>query len=194
LLLYFRLQNLRRGIETRLNIVLVGVMRILIFTEGTILMHRSAIGVARERAVEQVKERMDPLGVSYFADSVPIGDCVEKIAAWKRQGATIFYLTSRRTIEEVQIIRKVLSKYEFPDGELLFRKEGEEYKDAAERALPDVIVEDDCESIGGEEEMTYPHIKQELKLRVKSIVVKEFAGIDDLPKDVSALFKYQSAC
>ncbi len=49
------------------------------------------------------------------------------------------------------------------------------------------IIEDDCESIGGEKEMTYPGIKSELKTRIKSIVVKEFGGIDHLPGDVSAL-------
>jgi hypothetical protein len=105
-------------------------------------------------------------------------------------GATILYLTSRRTPEEVQIIRNVLEKHSFPMGELLFREAGEEYKDVAERALPDIIVEDDCESIGGEEEMTYPRVRPALKARIKSIVVKEFGGIDHLPDDLTSLSKY----
>ena len=53
--------------------------------------------------------------------------------------------------------------------------------------MPDVLVEDDCESIGGEVEMTYPHIRPELKPRIKSVVVREFGGIDHLPDDISAL-------
>lgn len=60
--------------------------------------------------------------------------------------------------------------------------------DVAERVLPDILIEDDCESIGGEKEMTYPHIKPELKTRIKSIVIKEFCGLDHLPDEVSALF------
>jgi hypothetical protein len=164
-------------------------MKVLIFTEGTILMHRNGLGLPRERIVEQVKNRKGPLTKRYFASSVPIGNCVRKIEAWKKQGATLLYLTSRRTMEEVETIRGILSKYDFPEGELLFRKIGEQYKDVAERALPDLIIEDDCESIGGEEEMTYPHIKPELKGRIKSIVVKEFGGIDHLPDDLSTLLK-----
>lgn len=46
--------------------------------------------------------------------------------------------------------------------------------------IPDILIEDDCESIGGEKEMVYPHIKDELKSKIKSIVVKEFEGIDHL--------------
>jgi hypothetical protein len=96
-------------------------------------------------------------------------------------------LTSRTTSEEVQTIKIILAEYGFPDGELLFRRAGEEYNDVAERALPDVIIEDDCESIGGEEEMTCPHIRQDLKSRIRSIVVKEFGGIDHLPDRISDL-------
>jgi hypothetical protein len=35
--------------------------------------------------------------------------------------------------------------------------------------------------------MTYPHVKSELKARIRSVVVKEFGGIDHLPDDISAL-------
>ena len=165
-------------------------MRILIFTEGTILTHRSHIGLPREKIVELVKSRKDLFEVNYFAHCVPIGNSAARIKGWKGQGATILYLTSRRASQEVQTIKNILAEYGFPDGELFFRKEGEEYKDVAERALPDVIIEDDCESIGGEEEMTYPHIRRHLKSRIKSIVVKEFGGIDHLPERISDLLNY----
>ncbi|TLN15741.1 hypothetical protein FDZ71_07145 [bacterium] len=166
-------------------------MRVLIFTEGTILTHRDYAGIPRERIVELVKRQDGRLWTDYFAACVPIGNCVSKIEAWRKQGATILYLTSRRTFEEIQTIQGVLAKYHFPEGELLFRREDEEYKHVAERALPDVIVEDDCESIGGEEEMTYPHIKKELRSRIKSVVVKEFGGIDHLPDNLADLMNYQ---
>lgn len=166
-------------------------MRVMVFTEGTILTHRSHIGLPREEIVELVKGHEGPLEGSYFAESVPIGRCVEKIEEWKGQGATILYLTSRRTAEQVQIISNVLVKYNFPSGELFFRRESEAYHDVAERAFPDVIIEDDCESIGGQMEMTYPHIKSEFKPRIKSIVVKEFGGIDHLPDNISDLLNYR---
>jgi hypothetical protein len=169
----------------------VPAMRVMVFTEGTILTHKNHIGLRRERIVELVKDQDGPLDRLYFAESVPIGKCVEKITAWKEQGATIVYLTSRRISDEVQTISEVLEKYKFPAGELLFRREGEEYEDVAEQALPDIIVEDDCESIGGEEQMTYPHIKQELKSRIKSVVVREFGGIDHLPSNISSLLNYR---
>lgn len=73
---------------------------------------------------------------------------------------------------------------------MFFRREGEEYKNAAERVIPDILIEDDCESIGGEVEMTYPHIKPELKTRIKSITVKEFGGIDHLSENISDLAGY----
>ncbi len=84
----------------------------------------------------------------------------------------------------------VLRKSEIPDGPVYFRQEGECYADIAERVLPDILVEDDCESIGGEPKMTYPHIRPELKEKMKSVVVKEFSGINLLPDDIISLIKY----
>ena len=57
----------------------------------------------------------------------------------------------------------------------------------AERETPDILIEDDCESIGGEKEMTYPHIREDLKSKIKSLVVKEFGGIDHLPDNIRML-------
>ncbi len=68
------------------------------------------------------------------------------------------YLTSRRKPDVLEQVRATLVQFGFPSGQLVFCKEGEEYKDVAERVMPDVIVEDDCESIGGEIEMTYPRL------------------------------------
>ena len=84
-------------------------------------------------------------------------------------------------------VRQALRRYGFPAGELFFRLEREEFKAAAERARPDVIIEDDCESIGGAVEMTYLRIRPEIKRSINSIVVKEFGGIDHLPADLTDL-------
>jgi hypothetical protein len=51
-------------------------------------------------------------------------------------------------------------------------------------------VEDDCESIGGEIEMTYSHMRPEIKAKITSIVVKEFGGIDHLPETLPELLNY----
>lgn len=162
-------------------------MKILIFTEGTILMHKNAVGHARSTIVRQVMEQES--SVKNYAEYVPVGNAVDKIQKWQEQSGEIVYLTSRRTDKEINDIRVVLKKYNFPAGVLEFRQEGEEYKNVAERVMPDILIEDDCESIGGEKEMTYPHIAQRVKEKIKSVVVKEFEGIDHLPDDFSSLFR-----
>ena len=67
------------------------------------------------------------------------------------------------------------------------RRKNEEYKDVAERAMPNILVEDDCESIGGEVEMTYPHIEPEKKKKIESIPVPEFGGINHLSNSLNEL-------
>ena len=160
-------------------------MRILIFTEGTILMHKVAFGRTRTEIVRQVKSKIK--GIKDYASYIPIGKAISKIQIWQDKGAEICYLTSRRTPSEIQAIRNVLKDYDFPKGKLYYRKKDEQYKDVAEKIMPDILIEDDCESIGGEKEMTYPHIATRLKQKIKSIPVKEFGGIDRLPDNINDL-------
>jgi hypothetical protein len=89
----------------------------------------------------------------------------------------------------MRLIQSVLhyKSITFPIRKTFFRKQGEEYKDVTERVLPDVLIEDDCESIGGDIEMTYSYIRPEIKKKIKSVVVKEFAGIDHLPDTIAEL-------
>ena len=167
-------------------------------------MHRNAKGISRDEAVKQSKlagiqrmvrklsfytksQRTAEPGSPYdYSSYIPVGHAVEKLIRWKTQGAIILYLTSRRIKEEIEAIKTILEEYNFPDSNnLYFRRQGEDYKEVAERLLPDIIVEDDCESIGGKEEMTYSHIRQDLKVKIKSVVVKEFEGIDHLPDKIS---------
>ncbi len=159
-------------------------MRILVFTEGTLLIHRDWIGLSREEMVERVRAGRGP---GDYAGSVPVGGAAGKLHTWKRQGAEICYLTSRRTVDEVGDVQGVLIRHGFPAGELFFRLTGETYGQVAERIAPDVLIEDDCESIGGEQEMTYPQISPDARRRITPIVVKEFGGIDHLPDDLAML-------
>ena len=147
-------------------------MKILIFTEGTAL-----------------KPSSEQSNVTHlFRTYIPNGEIVKKLIDWEKQSAEISYLTSRTSPEEIDDIRFVLEKYNFPQVQnLLYRKEGQEYKDVAEALIPDIFIEDDCASIGGQWQMTYPHIKPEIQSKIHSIIVKEFASIDYLPEKVSEL-------
>ena len=163
-------------------------MKILIFLHGTTIMHKSAVGHTREEIVKQVVK--EDKSVHDYVSYVPVGNAVKKLKIWKKQGAEILYLSSHETIEDIEKDKFVLKKYDFPDGHVLFRQNGEQYKDVAEKIMPDILIEDDCESIGGKDEMTITHVKPELKKKIKSIVVKEFSGIDHLPDKISALLDY----
>lgn len=169
-------------------------MKILIFLQGTVIMHRSGIGKTRE---DRVKDSMGQgESIRDFAAYVPIGNAPGKLQKWVQQGAEICYLSALTEDKKVRgdevvgkeglkIDQEILNKYGFPHGEVYHRQPGETYADIAERIMPDILIEDDCESIGGEKEMTYTNIKTELKTKIKQIVIKEFEGIDHLPDDIT---------
>jgi hypothetical protein len=161
----------------------------MVFLHGTAIMHRNAAGRPRAERVTQVRQREE--SVHDFAGYVPVEDAVRKLQTWVAQGALIIYLSSHRSAADVEKDSTVLRAHHFPAGAVLFRQDGESYQDVAEHALPDILIEDDCESIGGEREMTYPYIRPDLRTRIKSIVVKEFGGIDHLPDELTALANYR---
>ena len=164
-------------------------MKILIVLHGTLIMHKSAEGKTREERVKQVRNS-DP-SVHDYASYIPVGNAVEKLQHWQSRGAEILYLSSHKTAEDVEKDKAVLEKYNFPKGQVFYRQNGETYKDIAEKIIPNILIEDDCESIGGEQEMTITFVKPEIKQRIKSIVVKEFSGIDHLPDNPKDLSLYQ---
>lgn len=166
-------------------------MEILIFTEGTILRHPSNAN-SREELVAESKADLDI--ILDYANYVPIGAAVAKIKSWHAQGTEVYYLTSRRTVTEVNAIHKVLLNNGFPQVDnLLHRQIDETYAKVAERLMPTVLIEDDCESIGGIKEMTYTNISSEAKEKIKSIALAEFGGIDHLPDDLESLLKYATS-
>lgn len=165
-------------------------MKILIFLQGTLIMHKGAEGKTREERVKQVIDG-DP-SVCDYASYIPVGNAVEKLKSWQSQGAEILYLSSHETAEDVEKDKTILDKYDFPKGQVFYRQNGESYQDIVERIIPDILIEDNCESIGGEKEMTITFVKPEIRQKIKSIVVKEFSGIDHLPNNLSGLLAYEN--
>ena len=172
------------------------MIKIMLFLQGTLLMHRSGVGKTRQQIVKQSQDQGE--SVRDFASYVPIGHAVEKLQRWANQGVKILYLsalTENKNArgdeivgkEGLMIDQKVLNRYGFPKGEIYHRQTGERYAQIAERLGPDVLIEDDCESIGGASEMTITAVRPEIKSRIKSIVVKEFGGIDELPDNLDEL-------
>ena len=139
-------------------------MKIMVFTEGT------------ATDAPSPEQRRD------YASYVPTEGAVDKLSRWQRQGAEICYLTSCRwnENESLEAVRATLRRFNFPAGELCCRQEGEEYVDVVARVLPDVLIEDDCESIGWDEVIT-PKLRAEWG--IKGIVVPEFGGLAHLPDD-----------
>lgn len=161
-------------------------VKIGIFTEGTILMHKNSAGLGRSEIIQQVKDG-EP-SVSEYGRYIPIGQAVEKIKKWAGQDTVIIYITSRTDQKEIKDIQSVLDGHNFPKGRLEYRAiGGETYGKLAARVMPDILIEDDCESIGGEKEMIYSQIEPKIRKEMKLIKVREFQGLDHLPDDVCAL-------
>jgi hypothetical protein len=88
-----------------------------------------------------------------FGSYMPTETAVE-VHAWQRNGADICHRNSYRALADVQLDRDVLAAHGLPPGLVFFCERGERYADVIRRVGADVLVEDDCESIGGTSEMT----------------------------------------
>ena len=149
-------------------------IKIMIFTEGTIL------------GPKNIFRHFD------HASYIPIKDSVNLIKSWQQQGTEIMYLTSRKKEKHIHEIKNLLLKNHFPGQCLFYRGEGQRYKDIVELVIPDILIEDDCWSIGGKWQMAITYVEPEIKDKVKSIIVKEFTGIDNLPLQVTELLNFQT--
>jgi hypothetical protein len=116
---------------------------------------------------------------------------VAKLRRWQGQGARIDYLSSNRDPVAIAQDASILRRYGFPEGRVFAREPGESYGDIAGRELPDVLIEDDCRSIGADE-VTYPQIPRGRRSRIRSIIVPEFGGIDHLPDSLEMLLALES--
>lgn len=161
-------------------------VHLLVFLHGTVLMHPAGVGCTREERVAQVREGTDP-GLLDPLAYVPVDGAVAKLWRWAEAGADIAYLTSHRHPFHVAEDAAVLRRWGFPPGRVVARRGSQTYGDVAERELPDVLIEDDCESLDGTAEITASQIRPELQARIRSIVVPEFGGIDHLPDAPQAL-------
>jgi hypothetical protein len=160
-------------------------MEILVFLHGTSIMHAAAERVSREERVRQVRDG-DPT-VNDFKAYVPTPGAVGKIAEWCRRGATVEYLSSHRHEDDIAADEEALRRHRFPSGPVHARAAGESYGAAVERLHPDVVVEDDCESIGGESETIAAQLGSMGRRSITSVMLPEFAGLDQLPDDPSEL-------
>jgi hypothetical protein len=145
---------------------------ILIFTEGTI------IGPSRF---------VDFFNMNKY---LPIKNCISKIDNWHKQGAQIIYLTSRKNESSVQIIKNLLLEFRFPGSYLYYRENSEKYKNIVEALKPNILIEDNCRSIGGSWQMSITHVEKKIRENIKSIIVEEFKGIDNLPDNLNDLMNY----
>lgn len=145
-----------------------GTKKVMIFAEGTILKPKSQ------------------LSVNDLTTYIPIGDAVDIIKGWQQQGAEIIYCTSRKG-KHAENMAALLLKHKFVGSKLYYREKTQKYKDLVEMVYPDVLIEDDCKSIGGSWQMCITYVEPKIKETIKSIIVKEFKGIDHLQHDVQKL-------
>jgi hypothetical protein len=162
----------------------------MVFLHGTSIMHSSAIGQHRTARVRQVKSK-DPAVLDY-ASYVPTEGAVAKVTAWQRRGGDICYLSSHRTAAAAAIDRAVLAAHGFPAGEVYYRAHGESYADVARRWCADLVIEDDCESIGGRAHTTASELARSPGRAVPCVVVPEFGGLTHLPDELDELLREET--
>ena len=160
-------------------------MKIGVFLHGTAIMHAAAAGVERDERVRQVRRR-DP-SVQDFASYVPTPGTAAKLAAWQRHGAILVYLSSHHRQHDIRADESVIHRHRFPVGPVHGRQQGKDYGPLVERLRFDVLVEDNCESIGGAAQTCAAQLSSAARESVRCIVLPEFSGLADLPDDPAEL-------
>jgi hypothetical protein len=163
-------------------------MKIMVFTHGTIVMQGAGVGVSREVRVCQSLDRRP--SIFDLANYAPVDHAVPKLWSWHNRSAELCYLGPSRKPENMAKNEQMLRRLNFPPGMLYHRGPDQSYAQVVERVAPDVYVEDDCESIGGEVEIAVPYLSAAARARIKTIVVPEFGGIDFLPDDPQQLLSW----
>jgi hypothetical protein len=90
-------------------------MHLIVFLQGTVIMHTGAAGLPRAAIVAQVRARSDPT-VYDFASYMPVGGAVAKLARWHQQGGRIDYLSALRDPARVAEDIALLTRHRFPVG------------------------------------------------------------------------------
>lgn len=140
----------------------------MIFAEGTILKPKSWLTLYNHH--------------SY----IPIGNAVNIIEAWQRQDANIIYCTSRKK-KQADDMANLLKYHGFNGTCLVVRESKESYANIVEALQPDILIEDDCKSIGGSWQMCITKVKPDLRKKIKHIAIPEFKGIDMLSTNIKEL-------
>lgn len=125
----------------------------MIFVEGTILKPKSLFLLYNHRTY------------------IPIGNAVSLIEDWYEEDVEILYCTSRRG-KQAEEVAQLLKEYGFAGSKLYFREKKQAYKDIVESVKPDILIEDDCRSIGGSWQLCISHVAPSIRDSIKSIVVK----------------------
>lgn len=79
----------------------------------------------------------------------PIGNAVEKVNTWYDEGNEI-YLCSYVRKARFRFIKSIIDFYGMKYTDILCRTKCEKYHEIVERLKPDILIEDDCKSIGGQ--------------------------------------------
>ena len=137
--------------------------KIMIFVEGTILKPK----------YNNILSRIS------MTTYIPINNAIETLKKWQEEGYEVIYLTSlkgRRAMKMAQHLDELV----FTGSMVGYRQKNQDYATLIKEELPDILIEDNCLSVGGEQNMCYNLLNDELKKEIKHIVVEEFKGIDDI--------------
>lgn len=113
----------------------------------------------------------------------PIDSAVEIVNGWQKQGYEI-YLCSYVRNRRYSFIKRIIDFYGMKYNEILYREKGEKYSEIVESIKPDILIEDDCKSIGGQREWCITNVRKEIKEGIHSIIVPESKGIDYVKIDL----------
>lgn len=137
--------------------------KIMIFVEGTILKPKH----------NNIFSRINVTGY------VPINNAIETLKKWQEEGYEIIYLTSLRGRKAMKMARHI-DELGFEGSMVGYREQNQNYATLIKEEMPDIFIEDDCLSIGGEANMGYEELSDDLKEKIKLIKVSEFEGIDNV--------------
>jgi ribonucleotide monophosphatase NagD (HAD superfamily) len=137
--------------------------KIMIFVEGTILKPK----------YNNILSRIS------MTTYIPINNAIETLKKWQEEGYEVIYLTSLKGRRAMKMAQH-LDELGFTGSMVGYRQKNQDYATLIKEELPDILIEDNCLSVGGEQNMCYNLLNDELKKEIKHIVVEEFKGIDDI--------------
>jgi len=123
---------------------------------------------------------------------VPVGNAAEKLQRWQQQRAQLDYLSSHRNHDDVAGMPMSSASLGSRLAVCSPSQPGQSYGELAGSELPDVLIEDNCASIGTGH-IASLQIRPDLRRRIKSIIVPEFGGIDHLPDSLQELIAVPEA-